>query len=156
MLVASLLDVVGDQQHVEATSPRRLRHEPQSTPLKFEEPNCPGASPEQKEAHDDKDSADENVDPSPNGGVETVNVALNNHKQFAPDDGRDAEEDLPYSRHDQHCGCEHRNAERPGALRSLTDFGHDYSRLLQPNSSDEEHFARVVGGRHHTFGVIFA
>src|SRR5215211_9506306 len=39
MLVASLLDVVGDQQHVEATSPRRLRHEPQSTPLKFEEPH---------------------------------------------------------------------------------------------------------------------
>ena len=37
MLVASLLDVVRDQQHVGATSPHPLRHEPQSTPLKFEE-----------------------------------------------------------------------------------------------------------------------
>jgi hypothetical protein len=38
MLVASLLDVVRDQQHVGATSPHRLRHQLQSTPLKFEEP----------------------------------------------------------------------------------------------------------------------
>ena len=40
MLVASLLDVVGDQQHVGATSPHALRHEPQTaaTPLKIEEP----------------------------------------------------------------------------------------------------------------------
>ena len=30
MLVASLLDVVRDQQHVGATSPHRLRHEPQT------------------------------------------------------------------------------------------------------------------------------
>ena len=41
MLVASLLDVVEDQQHVGATSPHRLRHEPQCTPLKFEEPAFP-------------------------------------------------------------------------------------------------------------------
>src|SRR5215217_3536138 len=38
MLVASLLDVVRDQQHVGATSLHRLRHQLQSTPLKFEEP----------------------------------------------------------------------------------------------------------------------
>src|SRR5215204_309638 len=42
MLVASLLDVVEDQQHVGATSPHRLRHEPQCTPLKFEEPDNQG------------------------------------------------------------------------------------------------------------------
>jgi hypothetical protein len=41
MLVASLLDVVEDQQHVGATSPHRLRHQPQCTPLKFEEPVNP-------------------------------------------------------------------------------------------------------------------
>src|SRR5829696_4285303 len=37
MLVASLLDVVGDQQHVGAASPQGLRHEQAGTPLKFEE-----------------------------------------------------------------------------------------------------------------------
>jgi hypothetical protein len=40
MLVASLLDVVGDQQHV-GHEPHQLRHELQSTPLKFEEPVSP-------------------------------------------------------------------------------------------------------------------
>ena len=34
MLVASLLDVVRDQQHVGATSPQRLRHEPRRDPAK--------------------------------------------------------------------------------------------------------------------------
>src|SRR5215213_1870776 len=38
ILAASLLDVVGDQQHVGAASPHRLRHEPEGTPLKFEDP----------------------------------------------------------------------------------------------------------------------
>jgi len=38
MLVASLLDVVRDQQHAGATSPNPLRNEPHSAPLKFEEP----------------------------------------------------------------------------------------------------------------------
>ncbi len=38
MLVAPLLDVVRDQQHVGARAPHPLRHEPQRTPLKFEEP----------------------------------------------------------------------------------------------------------------------
>src|SRR3954451_17483095 len=49
ILVASLLDVVEDQQHVGVTSLVRLRHEAQ-TPLKFEEPRntgllAPGSSP---------------------------------------------------------------------------------------------------------------
>jgi hypothetical protein len=37
MLVASLLDVMRDQQHLGATSPPRATTEPQ-TPLKIEEP----------------------------------------------------------------------------------------------------------------------
>jgi len=40
MLVASLLDVVRDQQHVGATSPTPVTTQALSTPLKFEEPPC--------------------------------------------------------------------------------------------------------------------
>jgi hypothetical protein len=40
ILVASLLDVAGEQRHVGATALIGLRHEPHGAPLKFEEPVC--------------------------------------------------------------------------------------------------------------------